>query len=57
MTWWTGDVPLLPNLVVEERDHRPAVVYDHTGQVWARPKPPLGFIDPDNLPSSKPSKR
>jgi len=45
-----GYYPLLPNLTVTEKDDKPSVVYDHTGQPYAKHKPPLGFIDPNNLP-------
>lgn len=45
-----GFTPLLPNLQVIEKDDRPAIVFDHNGQPWARPKQPMGFIDPNNLP-------
>lgn len=40
-------------ITVNEQDKRPAVVYDHTGQPYARPKPPMGFIDPRNLLGKK----
>jgi len=57
MAWWDAG-PLLPPLTVYEQEKpTPAVVYDHTGQAWIRPRPPMGFIDPNNLPvNQKPRK-
>ncbi|WP_020472378.1 hypothetical protein [Zavarzinella formosa] len=49
MNWWY-DEPLLPQLTVYEEEKSPVVIYDHTGQPYSRPKPPMGFIDPANPP-------
>ena len=54
MSYW-NEGPMLPSLTVHEQEKPPrSVVYDHTGQPYARPKQPLGFIDPNNLPKSRP---
>jgi hypothetical protein len=55
MTWWLHDGPLLPTLTVFESEKERPVVYDHNGQPYIRPKPPMGFIDPNRLPTPTPS--
>lgn len=39
--------------VVIETEKPLAVIYDHNGQPYGRPRVPMGFIDPNNLPGKK----
>lgn len=46
---WKSSKPLTTCTVVEQEQTR-IIIYDHTGQPYARPKQPIGFIDPNKLP-------
>lgn len=50
MTDWWDTGPVIPHLTVFETEKPNVVIYDHNGQPYTRPKVPLGFIDPNNLP-------
>lgn len=52
MSDWEDSHLTLNTITVHEQEQKPAIVYDHTGQPWSRPKPPMGFIDPANPPKA-----
>jgi hypothetical protein len=47
----------LSTMIIHEQEKPLVVIYDHTGQPYARPKVPMGFIDPRNLQTSSPRRK
>ena len=43
-SWWDEGIKVPHSQTVQEQEKpTPAIVYDHTGQPFVRPKQPMGF--------------